>query len=100
MKNCRSSPPYLSASRPATVTRRSKSLRSACAPWLPGTRVVEDYSHTGLSLRRHPVPSCVPISPDLRIVSCAEAMGSRDGQWLEARQGSFSFASVPARQKA
>jgi error-prone DNA polymerase len=49
-----------------------------------GREVVEDYSHTGLSLRRHPVSFLRADLARLRIVSCAEAMGSRDGQWLEA----------------
>lgn len=49
-----------------------------------GREVVEDYSHTGLSLRRHPVSFLRADLARRRIVSCAEAMGSRDGRWLEA----------------
>ena len=49
-----------------------------------GREVVEDYSHTGLSLRRHPVSFLRADLARRRIVSCAEAMGTRDGRWLEA----------------
>jgi error-prone DNA polymerase len=47
-----------------------------------GMEVVEDYSHTGLTLRQHPVSF---LRQDLRkrsIVTCAEAMVERDGRWL------------------
>jgi error-prone DNA polymerase len=53
-------------------------------PMTAGSEVVEDYGHTGLSLRAHPVSF---LREDLRrrhIVSCAEAMDARDGRWLEA----------------
>src|SRR5690606_34004152 len=43
-----------------------------------------DYSHTGLSLRRHPVSFLRDELSRRRIVPCAEAMGSRDRRWLEA----------------
>jgi error-prone DNA polymerase len=49
-----------------------------------GGEVIADYSHVGLTLRDHP-PSF--LREDLRrrrIVTCAEAMQSRDGKWLEA----------------
>ncbi|TDW20879.1 error-prone DNA polymerase [Rhizobium azibense] len=47
-----------------------------------GMEVVEDYSHTGLTLRQHPVSF---LRQDLRkrsIVTCGEAMAERDGRWL------------------
>jgi len=47
-----------------------------------GREVVEDYSHTGLSLRSHPVSFLRPELKKKRIVTCAEAMGERDGRWL------------------
>ncbi len=56
----------------------------ALRPMAAGREVVEDYSHTGLSLRRHPVSFLRADLSGRRIVSCAEAMGSRDGRWLEA----------------
>jgi error-prone DNA polymerase len=56
----------------------------ALRPMAAGREVVEDYSHTGLSLRRHPVSFLRADLSGRRIVSCAEAMGSRDGRWLES----------------
>jgi error-prone DNA polymerase len=47
-----------------------------------GHEVVEDYAHTGLTLRQHPIAF---LRNDLRqkgMVTCAEAMGTRDGRWL------------------
>ncbi|MFA1627623.1 error-prone DNA polymerase [Rhizobium mongolense] len=47
-----------------------------------GMEVVEDYSHTGLTLRQHPVSF---LRNDLRkrsIVTCGEATAERDGRWL------------------
>jgi error-prone DNA polymerase len=62
------------------IDEPSVSLR----PMTAGSEVVEDYGHTGLSLRAHPVSF---LRSDLRcrsIVSLAEAMDARDGRWLEA----------------
>ena len=56
----------------------------ALRPMMSGREVVEDYSHTGLSLRRHPVSFLRDELSRRRIVPCAEAMGSRDRRWLEA----------------
>jgi len=53
-------------------------------PMTAGSEVVEDYGHTGLSLRAHPVSFLREDLRRRRIVSCAEAMDSRDGRWLEA----------------
>ncbi|GEC17590.1 hypothetical protein J2S34_002283 [Nitrobacter winogradskyi] len=53
-------------------------------PMTAGSEVVEDYGHTGLSLRAHPVSFLRDDLRHCRIVSCAEAMDARDGQWLEA----------------
>jgi error-prone DNA polymerase len=53
-------------------------------PMTAGGEVVKDYSHVGLTLRSHPVAF---LRNDLRrrhIVTCAEAMQARDGQWLTA----------------
>ncbi len=47
-----------------------------------GHQVVEDYAHTGLSLRQHPIAF---LRKDLRqkgMGTCAEAMAERDGRWL------------------
>lgn len=47
-----------------------------------GREVVEDYSHTGLTLRAHPMSFLRSDLRAHRIVTCAEAMGERDGRWL------------------
>ncbi|MEX2742072.1 error-prone DNA polymerase [Rhizobium mongolense] len=49
-----------------------------------GHNVVEDYSHTGLTLRQHPLSFLRSDLTKRRIVPCAEAMAARDGQWLMA----------------
>ena len=56
----------------------------ALRPMTAGREVVEDYGHTGLTLRRHPVAFLRADLAKRRIVTCAEAMGSRDRRWLEA----------------
>jgi len=47
-----------------------------------GREVVEDYSHTGLTLRAHPMSFLRQDLREKRIVTCAEAMNERDGRWL------------------
>ncbi len=47
-----------------------------------GHNVVEDYSHTGLTLRQHPLSFLRSDLAKRQIVTCAEAMRARDGQWL------------------
>ncbi len=47
-----------------------------------GREVVEDYSHTGLTLRQHPVSFLRRELVKKSIVTCAEAMSQRDGRWL------------------
>ena len=49
-----------------------------------GSEVVEDYGHVGLTLRRHPVAFLRDDLIARRIVTCTEAMETRDGRWLEA----------------
>ncbi len=56
----------------------------ALRPMAAGREVVEDYGHTGLSLRRHPVAFLRPDLARRRIVTCAEAMGSHDRRRVEA----------------
>ena len=53
-------------------------------PMTAGSEVVEDYSHVGLTLRRHPVAFLRDDLDARRIVTCTEAMEARDGRWLEA----------------
>lgn len=47
-----------------------------------GHNVVEDYSHTGLTLREHPIAFLRRDLQKRNIVTCAEAMNGRDGRWL------------------
>jgi len=47
-----------------------------------GHNVVEDYSHTGLTLRKHPLAFLRQDLTARRIVRCADAMNARDGRWL------------------
>ncbi len=48
-----------------------------------GGEVVEDYGHVGLTLRRHPVSFLREDLARRRVLTCAEAMGSRDRRWVE-----------------
>ncbi|MCJ1901473.1 error-prone DNA polymerase [Paracoccus versutus] len=56
----------------------------ALRPMAAGSEVVEDYAHTGLTLRRHPVAFLRQDLAKRRIAPCGEAMSSRDRRWLEA----------------
>ncbi|BCM21088.1 error-prone DNA polymerase [Mesorhizobium sp. J8] len=55
----------------------------ALRPMTAGGEVVEDYRHIGLTLRSHPISFLRDHLRRRRIVSCAEAMETRDGRWLE-----------------
>ncbi|WP_234189702.1 error-prone DNA polymerase [Shinella sp. NM-101] len=72
----------------ATAEREARQVSEVQEPSvvLPSMRagheVVEDYAHTGLTLRQHPIAF---LRKDLRqkgMVTCAEAMAERDGRWL------------------
>ncbi|RWX76908.1 DNA polymerase III subunit alpha [Neorhizobium lilium] len=52
-------------------------------PMTRGTDVVEDYSHIGLTLREHPLTFLRGDLSRKGMVTCDEAMNSRDGRWLE-----------------
>jgi error-prone DNA polymerase len=52
-------------------------------PMTAGSEVVEDYGHTGLTLRQHPVSFLRADLARRRIVTCAEAVSSRDRRWTE-----------------
>jgi len=49
-----------------------------------GGNVVEDYGHTGLTLRAHPISFLRDDLTRRQIVTCAEAVSARDGRWLMA----------------
>ena len=50
-------------------------------PMPAGREVVEDYAHTGLSLRRHPVAFLRERLARRRIQTCAEAMAAPNRRW-------------------
>jgi error-prone DNA polymerase len=52
-------------------------------PMTTGGEVVEDYGHVGLTLRDHPVSFLRKDLTRRRIITCAEAMASRDRRWVE-----------------
>ncbi|MBM3605753.1 MAG: DNA polymerase III subunit alpha [Alphaproteobacteria bacterium] len=52
-------------------------------PMTAGREVVEDYGHTGLSLRSHPLAFLRQDLGRRRIVSCADAMSARNRRWCE-----------------
>jgi error-prone DNA polymerase len=47
-----------------------------------GRNVVEDYGHTGLTLRQHPIAFLRTDLAKRNIVTCEDAMTARDGRWL------------------
>jgi error-prone DNA polymerase len=47
-----------------------------------GHNVIADYSHTGLTLREHPLAFLRKDLQKKNIVTCSEAMNARDGRWL------------------
>ncbi len=57
-----------------------------------GANVVEDYGHTGVTLRAHPVSFLREDLARRNIVTCAEATSARDGRWADDG-GSGSRAS-------
>lgn len=58
-----------------------------------GHNVIEDYSHTGLTLRQHPVAFLRRDLSARNIIPCAEAMNARDGRWV------YTAGLVLLRQK-
>ncbi|NDK52807.1 error-prone DNA polymerase [Rhizobium laguerreae] len=49
-----------------------------------GHNVIQDYSHTGLTLRQHPIAFLRSDLAARSIVTCEKAMSARDGRWLMA----------------
>nr|WP_172694564.1 error-prone DNA polymerase [Rhizobium rhizogenes]QCL10734.1 DNA polymerase III, alpha subunit [Rhizobium rhizogenes] len=58
-----------------------------------GHNVIEDYSHTGLTLRQHPIAFLRKDLATRNIITCEEAMSSRDGRSV------FTAGLVLVRQK-
>jgi error-prone DNA polymerase len=72
------------AERQARTVPEMQEQEVSLRPMTEGHEVVEDYGHTGLTLRAHPVSF---LREDLKrrsIVTCAEAMAQNDGKWLMA----------------
>jgi error-prone DNA polymerase len=55
----------------------------ALRPMTDGGEVVQDYGHVGLTLREHPMSFLRRDLSRRRILTCAEAVRTRDGTWLE-----------------
>lgn len=58
-----------------------------------GHNVIQDYSHTGLTLREHPLAFLRKDLDKRNILTCEQAMSARDGQWV------FAAGLVLVRQK-
>ncbi|GGF67884.1 error-prone DNA polymerase 2 [Azorhizobium oxalatiphilum] len=87
IKGLRDEPLPLFAAASAREARILPELDEPTVPLRPmtaGSEVVEDYGHTGLTLRAHPVSFLREELRSRRIVSCREAMDARDGRRLEA----------------
>ncbi|MFJ1292650.1 error-prone DNA polymerase [Paracoccus yeei] len=76
-------PLFAAAARESGERREGVEPAIALRPMAAGREVVEDYSHVGLSLRRHPVAFLRDDLAKRRIVTCAEAMATRDRRWCE-----------------
>jgi error-prone DNA polymerase len=55
----------------------------ALRPMTAGSEVVQDYRHVGLTLRGHPLTFLRADLAERKIVTCAQAMATRDGRWCE-----------------
>ncbi|WP_296104786.1 error-prone DNA polymerase [uncultured Agrobacterium sp.] len=87
LKGLRDEPLPLFAAASAREARTVHELAEpdvALRPLTAGGEVVEDYRHSGLSLRDHPVTFLRADLRRRRIVTCREAMEARDGRWVEA----------------
>ncbi|MBB4610949.1 error-prone DNA polymerase [Sphingomonas yabuuchiae] len=87
LKGLRDEPLPLFAAASAREARTVHELAEpevALRPLADGGEVVEDYRHSGLSLRDHPVTFLRGHLRRRRIVTCREAMEARDGRWVEA----------------
>jgi error-prone DNA polymerase len=86
IKGLRDEPLPLFAAASAREKQTVQELREpaiALRPMTSGGEVVEDYSHVGLSLRAHPLAFLRADLRAKRIVTCGEAMQTRDGRWIQ-----------------
>ncbi len=70
------------AAREARTIEEVREPTVVLQPMTSGGEVVEDYRHVGLTLRQHPASFLRADLVSRRIVTCADAMNSRDGKWL------------------
>jgi error-prone DNA polymerase len=52
-------------------------------PMTAGNEVVEDYGHVGLTLRQHPVSFLRADLASRRVLTCADAVATRDRRWVD-----------------
>ncbi len=81
------------AEREATAIAEQREPEVALRQMTDGHNVIEDYSHTGLTLRQHPIAFLRQDLSARNIITCAEAMNARDGQWV------YTAGLVLVRQK-
>ncbi len=72
------------AEREVKAIREQQEPEVALRQMTRGHNVVEDYGHTGLTLREHPVAFLRRELRERSIITCAEAMAARDGRWVLA----------------
>ncbi len=70
------------ADRERAVIAEQQEPEVALRQMTEGANVVEDYGHTGVTLRAHPVSFLRDDLTRRNIVTCAEATSARDGRWL------------------
>jgi len=71
------------AAREANVVPEQDEPTVSLRPMTAGREVVEDYGHIGLTLRQHPVSFLRSDLSLRRIVTCADAVASRDRRWVD-----------------
>ncbi len=81
------------AERQMVAIAEQKEPEVALRQMTEGHNVIEDYGHTGLTLRQHPVAFLRKDLQDGNIITCSDAMTARDGRWV------FTAGLVLVRQK-
>jgi len=71
------------ATRQNSVIAELSEPEVALRPMTAGGEVVQDYGHVGLTLRQHPMAFLRDDLSRRRITTCAQAVNSKDGRWLE-----------------
>ncbi|UHS64141.1 error-prone DNA polymerase [Agrobacterium vaccinii] len=71
------------ATRQNSVIAELSEPEVALRPMTAGGEVVQDYGHVGLTLREHPMAFLRDDLSKRRIATCAQAVGAKDGRWLE-----------------